>query len=96
MGLMSAPRAARTLYNAADALHPGLTVDVAAELDVADPRMALLLEVLEWRSRLRFGRGFSWQPRERRRVLLASWPGRALRPRVEALVARAQSRAEGP
>ena len=92
---MLAPRSARTLYNAVDALHPGLRVDVAPELDEVEPGLALLLGALEWRSRLRFGRGFSWQPRERRRALLATWPGRALRPRLEALVARAQLRAEG-
>lgn len=95
MGRMPASRAARTLYNAADALHPGLSLDVMAERAGVDRRLTWLLEALEWRSRLRFGRGFSWQPRERRRALLESWPGRAVRPRVEALVARAQSRAEG-
>lgn len=92
---MTAPRRARTLYNAADALHPDLALDVAAELDGDDRGLALLLAALEWRSRLRFGRGFSWQTRERRRALLRSWPGRVLRPRVEALVTRAQSRADG-
>jgi hypothetical protein len=90
---MLAPRTARTLYNVADALHPGLDRDVARALDGPDPRLAWLLEALEWRSRLRYGRGFSWQPRPRRRSLLERWPGPELAGRVEALVA--QSRAEG-
>jgi hypothetical protein len=91
------PRAARTLYNVADALEPGLARDVTAALDGDDPGLGRLLAALEWRSRLRYGRGFSWQPRERRRALLEGWPGRVLRPRVEALLEApgAQSRAEG-
>lgn len=95
MGRMPAQRAARTLYNTADALHPALSLDVVAELADVDRRLAWLLDALEWRSRLRFGRGFSWQPRERRRALLASWPGRAVARRVQERIARAQSRADG-
>ena len=92
---MLTPGIARTLYNVADALEPGGRTDVLAEMGVPALRLRLLLRALEWRSRLRYGRGYSWQPRERRRALLESWPGSRVRRRVERALVRAQSRAEG-
>jgi hypothetical protein len=79
------PRAARVLYNVADALE----AEGAAPVDVAPAiereirhrgvgtarRVWLLLMMIEWQPVATFQerRGFSWLPRERRRVLLAGW-----------------------
>jgi hypothetical protein len=78
------PRAARVLYNVADALAEGAPpVDVAPFVErqlrhrgvPAARRLWLLLLCIEWQpvAALRDRRGFSWLPRERRRAHLARW-----------------------
>jgi hypothetical protein len=79
------PRAARVLYNVADALaeegEPPLDVAPAVERRIrhrgvgAARRTWLLLQCIEWEPllTLRARRGFSWLPRARRRELLAAW-----------------------
>jgi hypothetical protein len=84
------PRAARVLYNVADALaQEGAPVrDVAPQVERAirhrgvatARRVWLLLLCIEWQPvlTLRERRGFSWLPRERRRALLRGWEGSRL------------------
>jgi hypothetical protein len=79
------PRAARVLYNVADALAgegaPPVDVAPAVEREIRHRgvgtarRVWLLLFLIEWLpiATLRERRGFSWLPRERRRALLAGW-----------------------
>jgi len=79
------PRAARVLYNVADALagEGAQPVDVAPAVEReirhrgvgAARRLWLLLMMIEWQPVASFQerRGFSWLPRERRRALLAGW-----------------------
>ncbi len=89
------PRAARVLYNVADALADGpLARDVAPAIErdlrhrgaAAARRTWLLLQCIEWEPilRLRARRGFSWLPRAERRALLLGWErsGLALRRRA--------------
>jgi hypothetical protein len=76
------PRAARILYNVADALRdeaaPALDIAPAVEQEIrhrgvgAARRTWLLLQSIEWWPllTLRERRGFSWLPRERRRAWL--------------------------
>jgi hypothetical protein len=79
------PRAARVLYNVADALagEGAAPVDVAPAVEReirhrgvgAARRVWLLLLCIEWQpiATLRARRGFSWLPREQRRDLLVAW-----------------------
>jgi hypothetical protein len=90
------PRAARVLYNVADALaeESAPVVDVAPFVERAlrqrgvdaARRLWLLLLCIEWQplATLRAGRGFSWLPRERRRALLEGWERSRLGPRRRA------------
>jgi hypothetical protein len=90
-------RAARTFYNAADALCPPEPGPGAGDVDLCpllEERLAgrpvrtralrLHLWLLEWQPRLRLQRGFSFLPRERRRALLAGWEASAFPPRRRA------------
>ena len=91
------PRAARVLYNVADALaeEGAPPLDVAPFVEralrqrgVAAARRAwVLLMCIEWQpiATLRGRRGFSWLPRERRRSLLRGWERSRLAPRRRAL-----------
>ena len=90
------PRAARVLYNVADALAdegaPALDVAPFVERAIrhrgvaAARRVWLLLLCIEWQPvlTLRERRGFSWLPRERRRALLRGWERSRLGPRRRA------------
>jgi hypothetical protein len=91
-------RAARTFYNAADALLPPGPGRGAGDVDLClllEERLAgrplrsralrLRLWLLEWRPRLRLQRGFSFLPLERRRALLARWEDSAFPPRRRAV-----------
>jgi hypothetical protein len=90
-------RAARTFYNAADALLPPQPGPGAGDVDLApllEERLAgsplraralrLQLWLLEWQPRLRLQRGFSFLPRERRRELLQRAEASAFPPRRRA------------
>lgn len=82
------PRAARVLYNVADALpgagEPPVDVAPAVEREIRHRgvgtarRVWLMLFLIEWLplATFRARRGFSWLPRERRRALLAGWEHR--------------------
>ncbi len=100
------PRAARVLFNVADAWGGGdVDLVAAVERSLADARerrwLELVLLGLEWepRLRLRSRRGFAWQTRETRRALLAGWersrfaPGRRAALRLRALVEAALAEA---
>jgi hypothetical protein len=79
------PRAARVLYNVADALAeegaPAVDVAPAVEREIRNRgvgtarRIWLLLLCIEWQpiATFRARRGSSWLPRERRRALLEGW-----------------------
>jgi hypothetical protein len=90
------PRAARVLYNVADALagEGAPPVDVAPAVEQAirhrgvgaARRVWLLLLCIEWQpvASFRERRGFSWLPRERRRALLEGWERSGFAPRRRA------------
>ena len=90
------PRAARVLYNVADALAeegaPALDLAPFVESAIrhrgvaAARRVWLLLLYIEWQPllTLRESRGFSWLPRERRRALLRGWERSRFGPRRRA------------
>lgn len=94
------PRAARVLYNVADAwAPPSADAPGGGDLDLVPaverrlaPRERRALEwtlrLLEWepRLRLRSRRGFAWQSRSQRRALLASWEASVLPVRRRAAV----------
>jgi hypothetical protein len=86
------PRAARVLYNVADALAeegaaardvaPGVERAIRHRGVATARRVWLLLLCIEWQPvlTLRERRGFSWLPRERRRALLRGWESSRLAP----------------
>ena len=89
------PSAARTFYNAADAIVPRGRGHGAGDRDLAPALearlatwgrarrlgLALLLHALEWQPRLALRGGFSWLPCEERARLLGGWEASRLPPR---------------
>lgn len=102
------PRAARVLYNVADALaadgEPPVDVAPAVEREIrrrgvgAARRVWLLLFLIEWLplATLRARRGFSWLPRAQRRALLAGWQRRRRFAELRAWIEAARRAAAPP